>query len=336
MPMLSAMTARFVAEDPHRPDHRDRSRRTDQRDRSRRPGHPVGPISPGRHGARAAVTGATALLLAGALAGCAPQEAGPTPGGSPAVGMRCDKGSLKTRTAGKLTIGTDEPAYAPWFSDNDPSNGKGFESAVAYTVAERLGYTKDEVVWTRVTFNNAIAPGPKAYDFDINQFSVTEARRKAVDFSAPYYLVRQAVVTIKGSPIAKARSVADLKRAKLGAQIGTTSYDAITRLIAPAAKPAVYNSNDDAKKALQNRQIDGLVVDLPTAFQITAAELKNAQIVGQLPQLGVPEQFGLVLDKDSPLTGCVSQTVDQLRAAGVLTKLERTWLTQVAGAPELS
>lgn len=300
--MLSAMAARFILARPDR-----RSRRT-------------------------VAAGAAALLLA-ALAACAPQEEGPSPGTTD--GLRCDEASLKTRVSGKLTIGTDEPAYEPWFTDNDPGNGKGFESAVAYAVAERLGYARGDVVWTRVTFNNAIAPGPKAYDIDVNQFSVTDERRKAVDFSAPYYLVRQSVVTIQGSKIAKARSIAELKAAKLGAQIGTTSYDAINRLIGPAAKPAVYNSNDDAKKALRNRRIDGLVVDLPTAFQITAAEIKNSLIVGQLPQVGVPEQFGLVMDKDSPLTGCVSQTVDQLRAAGVLTELETTWLTQVAGAPEL-
>jgi polar amino acid transport system substrate-binding protein len=192
------------------------------------------------------------------------------------------------------------------------------------------------VVWTQVTFNNAIAPGPKAFDFDINQFSITPERRKAVDFSSPYYLVRQTVISVKGAKIAGARTIADLKGAKLGAQVGTTSYQAINELIKPDAKAQVYNNNDDAKAALENGQIDGMVVDLPTAFYITAAELENGVIVGQLPQVGVPEQFGLVLDLGSPLTACVTQAVDQLRQDGTLAVLEKQWLAGTGGAPELS
>ena len=217
-----------------------------------------------------------------------------------------------------------------------PENGEGFESAVAYAVANRLGYAKDDVVWIRVTFNNAIAPGPKQYDFDINQFSITEERKQAVDFSSPYYDVRQTVIATKSSKIAGVKTLAELKDAKLGAQVGTTSYQAITDVIKPSGQPSVYNSNDDAKKALQNGQIDGLVVDLPTAFFMTAAELDDGVIVGQLPQTGTPEQFGLVLDKGSPLTSCVTRAVDELRASGMLSALEKQWLAQVAGAPELS
>jgi polar amino acid transport system substrate-binding protein len=277
---------------------------------------------------------ASATVFLAALVGCAPQE--PTPANPSASGLACGKDALKTRSGGKLTVGTDDPAYEPWFSDNKPENGKGFESAVTYAVAEKLGYAREDVVWTRVTFNNAIAPGPKTYDFDVNQFSVTDERKKAVDFSSPYYLVRQTVIALKTSKIAKATSLADLKDAKLGAQVGTTSYQAITDVIKPAGKPQVYNSNDDAKKALQNGQIDGLVVDLPTAFYITAAELTDATIVGQMPQVGVPEQFGLVLDKGSPLTGCVTQAVDTLRNDGTLSALEKQWLAQSAGAAELT
>ncbi|MDQ7907996.1 ABC transporter substrate-binding protein [Phytohabitans sp. ZYX-F-186] len=275
-----------------------------------------------------------ALLLA--LAACAPaDEESPAP--PAATGLTtCTKDQLATRTPGKLTIGTDDPAYEPWFTDNKPENGEGFESAVAYAVADRLGFAQGDVTWVRVPFNTAIAPGPKDFDFDVNQFSITEDRKKAVDFSGPYYLVRQTVIALKSAPIAGATSVSALRDAKLGAQVGTTSYQAITELVKPSRQPQVFNTNDDAKKALQNGQIDGLVVDLPTAFYMTAAELEDAVIVGQLPQVGVPEQFGLVLDKGSPLTGCVTQAVDQLRSAGQLATLEKQWLAQVAGARELT
>ena len=282
-----------------------------------------------------ALSGA-ALILA-ALAACAPADETPSAGSSPSPSeSACPPGGLDTKTAGKLTIGTDNPAYEPWFADNKPANGKGFESAVAYQVAQRLGYPAANVVWTQVPFNNAIAPGPKTFDMDINQFSITDARKQAVDFSSPYYLVRQTVITIKGSSIANATTIAALQNAKLGAQVGTTSYQAITDLIKPTTKPQVFNTNDDAKKALQNGTIDGLVVDLPTAFYMTAAELDGGKIVGQLPQVGVPEQFGIVLDKGSPLTRCVSRAVDQLRQDGTLAVLEKTWLAGTGGAPELS
>lgn len=279
--------------------------------------------------------GGAALLLA-AVTACSPvEENDSTTATSPSAAATCTPATLATKTAGKLTIGTDNPAYEPWFSENKPDNGKGYESAVAYQVAERLGYQKSDVVWTQVTFNNAIAPGPKAFDIDVNQFSITDERRAAVDFSSPYYLVRQTVITTGKSKIAGAESLADLKSAKLGAQVGTTSYQAITDLIKPTTEPAVFNNNDDAKKALENGTVDGIVVDLPTAFYMTAAELEDGVIVGQLPQVGVPEQFGIVLDRGSPLTGCVSRAVDQLRQDGTLAVLEKTWLADTAGAPEL-
>jgi polar amino acid transport system substrate-binding protein len=283
-----------------------------------------------------AALGSAAVMLA-AVAGCAPaDETAPTatPSAS-ASGPACAPGALDTLTPGKLTVGTDNPAYPPWFQDNKPSNGKGFESAVAYNVAERLGYPAANVTWTQVPFNNAIAPGPKKYDFDVNQFSITDERKQAVDFSSPYYLVRQTVITTKGSKIDGVTTIAGLKDAKLGAQVGTTSLQAINELIKPSVKAQVFNSNDDAKKALQNGTVDGLVVDLPTAFYMTGAELDNGVIIGQLPQVGVPEQFGLVLDKDSPLTDCVSEAVDQLRQDGTLAVLEKTWLAGTNGAPEL-
>ncbi|MDI5940678.1 MULTISPECIES: ABC transporter substrate-binding protein [unclassified Micromonospora] len=283
-----------------------------------------------------------ALAAAGtvlvAVAACAPQDdATPVTALTPAAtaGPDCLKDKLPTRTQGKLTIATDEPAYAPWFVGNKPETGEGFEAAVAYAVAEKLGYARADVTWTRVKFDVAVAPGPKEFDFDINQFSITEERKKAVDFTGPYYLVRQAVIARKSAKIAGKTTLADLRDAKLGAQVGTTSYQAITDVIKPKTKPQVYNSNDDAKKALQNGQIDGLVVDLPTAFYITGAEITDATVVGQLPQVGTPEVFGLLLDHNSPLTPCLSGAVGQLTADGTLKKLEQKWLTQVAGAYEL-
>jgi polar amino acid transport system substrate-binding protein len=275
---------------------------------------------------------ATATIVLATLAGCAPQS----PPAPPPAQAGCTKADLKTKTPGKLTVATDDPAYAPWFDANMPASGKGFESAMAYEVAEQLGYARIDVQWVRVKFDNAIAPGPKEFDFDINQFSITDARKQAVDFSAPYYLVRQAVVAPKGSKIAGKSTLADLKNAKLGAQVGTTSYQAITDIIKPTVKPQVFNTNDDAKKALQNGRLDGIVVDLPTAFHITSTEIKDASIVGQLPQVGLPEAFGLLLDKDSPLTGCVSNAISAMRGNGKLAELEKTWLAEVAGATELT
>jgi polar amino acid transport system substrate-binding protein len=283
-----------------------------------------------------AALGSAAVMLT-VVAGCAPADeaAPPATTSASASGPACAAGGLDTLTPGKLTIGTDNPAYPPWFKANKPSNGQGFESAVAYHVAERLGYHAAMVTWTQVPFNNAIAPGPKAYDFDINQFSITDERKQAVDFSSPYYLVRQTVITTKGSKVDGATTIAALKDAKLGAQVGTTSLQAINEVIKPTVQAQVFNNNDDAKRALQNGTVDGLVVDLPTAFYMTGAELEDGVIVGQLPQVGVPEQFGLVLDKNSPLTECVSEAVDQLRQDGTLAVLEKTWLAGTNGAPEL-
>lgn len=275
---------------------------------------------------------AATLALAVAATACAPAD---QPG--PANPSDCAKGSLKTVAAGKLTFGTDEPAYEPWFAGNDPASGKGFESAVAYAIAGKLGFAKPEVSWVRVPFNAAIQPGPKTFDADLNQFSITDERRNAVDFSAAYYTVRQAVVALKESPAAGAKSVAELAGFTLGAQVGTTSYDAVSNQIKPKKQAAVYNTNDDAKQALRNNQIQALVVDLPTAFYITSAEISEAVIVGQLPAgSGKPEQFGAVLDKGNALTGCFSKAVDALREDGTLKKLEQEWLATAGKAPELS
>lgn len=248
----------------------------------------------------------------------------------------CTPDSLETLTAGTLTIGTDSPAYEPWFVDDDPTNGQGYESAVAFAIAEQLGYTTDQVTWVTVPFNAVVSPGEKKFDFDVNQVSITEQRRKAVDFSSGYYDVRQTVITNKGSAIDGVTSLADLADAKLGAQVGTTSYTAITDVIGTSEQPAAFDTNDQAVQSLKNGQIDGIVVDLPTAYYMTAVQLDKGMIVGQLPAAeGDVEQFGAVLDKDSPLTDCVSQAVDALREDGTLDQIASEWLEQ-QGAPELS
>lgn len=247
----------------------------------------------------------------------------------------CAPAALKTRSSGVLTVATDTPAYEPWFVDNKPSNGKGFESAVAYAVAKQLGYPAGKVSWVNASFNSVVSPAPKNFDFDINEVSITPERAKVVDFSSGYYDVAQAVVTMKSGKFAKVSSVADLRGAKLGAQKGSTSFTAITNDIKPSRTPLEYPTNDLAVQALQNGQIDGLVVDLPTGFYITSAQVKGSVIAGQLPVSGQPEQFGLVLDLHSPLTACVTKAVDALRADGTLATLQKQWLTSSAGAPEL-
>ncbi|MFJ2235461.1 ABC transporter substrate-binding protein [Streptomyces sp. NPDC087859] len=286
---------------------------------------------------RRAAAAATIALLATAV-GCAPQpeeDSAAKPSGS-STGTTCAKGKLATETSGKLTIATDEPAYEPWFKDDKPANGKGFESAVAYAVAEQLGYDKSAVVWQSVPFNKAFAPGEKTFDFDINQVSISAERKKAVDFSSGYYDVRQAVIALKGTKAAKATSIADLKGLKLGAQVGTTSLNYIEDVVKPTQQAAAYAKNDQAKSALKNGQVDAIVVDLPTAFYITAAEVTDAEIVGQFEnQGGTPEQFGLVLDKGSALTSCVTDAVDTLRENGTLAKIEQQWLSDAVDAPVL-
>jgi polar amino acid transport system substrate-binding protein len=257
----------------------------------------------------------------------------------------CAVGSLDLVEDGTLTIGADNPAFPPWFGGaektkpwkvSDPYSGKGYESAVAYAVAKQLGFAKARVKWTVVPFTNSFRPGKKPFDFYLTQVSYSPERAKAVDFSKSYYFVNQAVVGRKGTAIAKVKTIAGLRAFKLGAQVGTTSYTYITKYIKPSSKPLVYDTNDAAVQALKNGQIDGIVVDLPTAYFMTAVQLEDGVIVGQLPLPdGEPEQFGAVLGKDSPLTDCVSQAVDTLREDGVLDQIGQEWLAQ-QGAPELS
>ena len=248
----------------------------------------------------------------------------------------CSPESLETLTAGKLTIATGEPVFPPWMIDDDPTSGEGFESAVAYAVAEELGFADADVTWVRTTFDSAIAPGPKTFDFNIQQYSITDERAKVVDFSSGYYALSQVVISNESSPIAKASAVSELKGARLGAAIGTTSLKAIEEQIQPTEKAQVFNDNAAAVTALKNKQIDGIVVDLPTAFYLAFVEIDKGVIVGQLPDSAAAnEQLGLLLAKDSPITQCVSGAVDALREDGTLAALEKEWLAD-QGAPVLA
>jgi polar amino acid transport system substrate-binding protein len=246
----------------------------------------------------------------------------------------CAKDQLAVKNAGQLTVGTDKPAFPPYFVDDDPTNGKGFESAVAYAVADELGFTKDEVEWTVVPFNASYAPGPKDFDFDINQISITPQREQAVDFSSPYYTAPQAVITPKNSEFANAETFADLEGATVGVQIGTTSLDAVNEVMQPAEDPKVFNDSNDVVTALKQDQVDAVVVDLPTAFYVTAAQVPNSKIVGQFSAPG-GDSFGLLLEKDSELTECVDQAITALEDSGQLEELTNKWMGAAAGAPEL-
>ncbi|MFI6705792.1 ABC transporter substrate-binding protein [Nonomuraea sp. NPDC050478] len=275
--------------------------------------------------------------LAAATVACAPvDETATTAAASPTSSTACTKDQLTLVNQGKLTIGTDKPAFEPWFKDDDPANGQGFESAVAYAVAGELGFDRDEVQWETVKFDTAFAPGEKRFDFDINQVSITPDRAKAVDFSNGYYTVKQSVVTLGDGKFAGAASLAELKDAKIGVQVGTTALDAVKSVIQPTAEPNVYNEQIDSINALKNGQIDALVLDLPTAFYVTAAQVEGSKIVGQFGSTGeTPEEFGLVMEKGSGLKSCVDKAVDKLKSNGDLDKIEQQWLSEAAGAPEL-
>jgi polar amino acid transport system substrate-binding protein len=259
-----------------------------------------------------------------------------------AAGTSCDKGDLNLVNSGQLTVGTDNPAYPPWFGGkekapwkvSDPRSGEGFESAVAYAVADKLGFAKEEVKWVVVPFNTAFAPGPKKFDFDINQISFKPERAKAVDFSDSYYDVNQSLVVLNGTKIANAKSIADLKPYKFGAQLGTTSYDFIKNTIGPSKQPAVFDTNDAAVQSLKNKQIDGLVLDLPTAFYVTAAQVENSKILGQF-ESAAGEHFGMVFAKGNSLVRCVNDALSELKSDGTLQDIQDKWLSKVAGAPVL-
>ena len=282
------------------------------------------------------------IVLAGVVA-LAAVAAGLAQGNRPATVTltgACAKANLKLVNEGQLTIGADNPAFPPWFGGKerkgspfkltDPYSGQGYESAVAYEVAKRLGFGRSEVEWTPVPFNKSYAPGKKPFDLYITQVSYTPERAKAVTFSISYYYVNQAVVGLKGKPITKVKTLAGLKPFKLGVQIGTTSYDYIVKYIKPDRKPAVYNENKDAVTALKNGQIDGLVVDFPSTGYITGVQVTNGVVVGRLPTKGTRERFGMVFQKGNPLASCVNKVLNRMWADGTLKLLEQKWLAGTA------
>ena len=246
----------------------------------------------------------------------------------------CQADQLETREPGVLTVATDSPAFPPYFENDDPTNGKGFESAVAYAIADELGFPEADVEWVVEPFNSSFAPGPKDFDFDVNQISISPKRAEAVDFSSPYYTANQAVVALKGSDAASATSLADLSDAQFGVQIGTTSLEAVEASVQPSTDPRVFDTSNDVVTALKQEQVDAVVVDVPTAFFLTAVQVPEGRIVGQFSAPG-GDEWGALLEKDSPLTDCVSFAIDSLRDSGVLAEIERTWISEKANAPVL-
>lgn len=288
---------------------------------------------------RTAFFGLALTILALGLAATA--TGGPA---APTAIPGCAKDSLDLIEEGQLSLATDNPAFNPWWAGgskskdwelNDPSTGQGYESAVAYQIAKRLGFTKAQVSWKAVPFTKSFAPGKKPFDWYMAQVSAYPERRKAVTFSTSYYNVNQAVVGLESNSISKVRSIAGLKKYLLGAPVGTTSYAYIKKYIDPSQTPRVYDTLADAVNALKNKQIDGLVVDFPSTGYITAVQVPGSTVVGRLPnQGGVQEYFGLVFEKGNSLVRCANKAIRQMRNDGTLKRLEVRWLGQ-KGAPIL-
>ena len=243
-----------------------------------------------------------------------------------------------TIESGKLTIATGTPAFEPWVVGDAPESGEGFEAAIAYAVAGELGYTNENIVWVRTGFDEAVQPGAKNFDFNLQQYSITEERKATVSFSDPYYSTNQAVVGFADSPVASATKVSELKELKFGAQSGTTSLDFINNVIEPTNEPFVYDDNAGAKAALEAKQIDAIVVDLPTAFYISAVEIEGSKVIGQFPlsDAVAADNFGLLFDKDNKLVDCVNTALGALKESGKLAEIEKTWLADKTNAPVIS
>ena len=281
---------------------------------------------------------ACVLSVTLALAACGSSTSSTTSstGGASASASQsqCTKGSLSLHSSGVLTVATDAPAYPPYFIDNKPANGKGFESAVAYAIAEKLGFSRSEVKWTVEPFDSSYAPGPKSFDFDINEISITPQRAQEVDFSTPYYTNPQAVIVPKSSPLASAHSLAELQKAKIGVQIGTTSLEAAKNLIKPSSQPQVFNNSNDVVSAFKNHSVEAIVVDLATAFELVGEQLSAGKIVGQFSAPG-GDNWGVLLAKGSKLTSCVDGALAKMHSDGTLSGIEARWMKSAAGVPEL-
>lgn len=281
-----------------------------------------------------AATDATETTAAGAAAETT--AAGGAPADASGEAAACAEG--KTLEDGTLTIATGNPAFPPYVIDDAPESGEGFEAAVAMAVARELGFEGDAVTWVRTGFDEAIQPGAKNFDFNLQQFSITDERKQTVDFSDPYYISNQAIVGFEDSAAIGATTVADLQGLKFGAQAGTTSLEFITEVIQPDEEPFAYDDNVGAKAALEANQIDAIVVDLPTAFYITAAEIEGTQVIGQFPAEagGTTDEFGLLFDKGNPLVECANLALAALTESGELATIEQTWMSDNAGAPVIS
>ena len=275
------------------------------------------------------------VLLALAAASCGGDDDDDAAGGETTTEVSCEKDSLQLVTPGQLTIGTDNPAFPPWFEGTkqfdpwDPTTTptkKGYEQEVAYGIARELGFPDAEVKWVVVPFLQSFKPGAKNFDFDINQISYKPERANAVDFSDSYYDVEQAIVGLESNPIANAKSIDALKEHKLGAVVGTTSLDAINERIEPNEEPSVYDTNNDVVAAVKAKQIDGAAVDFPTALFMAAVQLNGGKVVGRLSAEEGGEYFGVVLEKDSPLTGCVNDAIAALHDDGTIDRLQQKWL----------
>jgi polar amino acid transport system substrate-binding protein len=276
------------------------------------------------------ISGALLLAACGGSSSSDTTDAAKLAAGS---GNECTAG--KTLSDGVLTIGTGSPAYGPWVQDDKPESKEGFEAAVAYAIAAELGYSDANVKWVRTTFDEAIQPGKKSFDFNLQQYSITEERKQTVSFSDGYYTTNQAIVGLTDSAAKGATTLADIKKLKLGAQAGTTSLDYITNVIKPDTEPFVYDDNAGAKAALEANQIDAAIFDLPTALYVSAVEIEGSSVLGQFPadSTATADEFGLVFDLDNPLVDCVNTALAAIKDSGSLAEITTTWLSSKAEIP---
>lgn len=280
---------------------------------------------------RSAVVVAASVAMVLALSSCAQEE------NEPAATSTSEDACADITTVkdGTITVATSDPAFPPYVIDNKPENGKGFESAVAYAVAEEMGFAEDQVQWTFANFSQLFAPGEKDFDFALNQISITPKREQAVTFSDPYYEASNGVLVLKDSEFADITSLAELQDAKIGVQIGTTALEEVEVQIAPTQEVAVFDDTTQSTQALSNGQIDAIVTDLPTTLYLAAVEV-DGTVVGQLQAAAAADSWGLVLELDNPLVTCVNQAVDSITESGELLDITNQWMTEYSDAPVLS